>query len=352
MVYLLVFVLLVFLLYRMGARWAVRLFPDEVHFLPLDDGRRLALYRVRPAEGAPRKKHPAILCHGLGAHHLNLALPGKNSLAERLAREGYDVFCPDLSGSGRSVHRAWFDPRRCDVSFDDYVDRDGPAIIRHVLDVTGAKKVFWVGHSMGGMIAYGLGQFEIARKIHGVVAIASPGTLDRLVKKLPIVKAASLLKPFPCIHQLFFVRQFVPLMSLLPRRTRLPMLNMENMELPAAKHVAASVLSTTSTKLLLQFSEWIKKGEMISRDGYDYWENLPRFNLPVLLFAGGVDFFAPPASVEGVFKRIGSRDKTFVLLSKEEGGKADYGHGDIIFGRTAPDEVFSRVVDWANERDG
>ena len=130
------------------------------------------------------------------------------------------------------------------------------------------------------------------------------------------------------------------------------MLNMENIDLPEAKHVAASVLSTTSTKLLLQFSGWIKRGETKSRDGYDYWENLPRFRLPVLLFAGGVDFFAPPASVEGVFERIESRDKTFVLLSKEEGGKADFGHGDIIFGRTAPDEVFSRVVDWANERDG
>jgi pimeloyl-ACP methyl ester carboxylesterase len=350
MIIFLTIIIIFIVLYCVGGRRAAKWFPDEVHFLPLPGGRRLVLHRLRPG-GDTKREHPVILCHGLGANRFNLALPGTHSLAEHLSRQGYDVFCVELSGFGMSTPLGWRHKDRYKIVFDDYVDRDGPAAIEYVLAQTGAESVFWAGHSMGGMVGLSLAQFEIAGKMRGVVALASPGSPYHLTAFKKLLPIAFLRKVFPKISQGVIARTFSPIIQWLPDRVLESMIRPVNVDLSMLKSVAANVLSDTPTTLLYQFGEWVRDGEIKSYSGYSYQANYGRVTIPVCLFAGKADFFAAPPSVEFVFNSVGSADRTYVLFSKESGGLSDYGHGDMIFGRTAPQEVFERVSAWMNERD-
>ncbi|MCZ7582929.1 MAG: lysophospholipase [Deltaproteobacteria bacterium] len=343
-------IIIVYLLYRLGSLWALRWYPDERHYLPLRGDRHLVLHRFRAPEGSTRH-HPAILCHGLGAHAPNLCLPGRYNLGERLRREGYDVWVIDLPGNGMSVPGNWRRRDRFDATFDDYALRDAPAAIDYVLRETGARRTFWVGHSMGGMVAYSVAAGASADKIRGAVAIASPANLDHLRLLRAIAFVDFLLKPLSRVHQVFLMRLLVPFVRFLPSFALRPVIKRENADIATIKTVAANVLADVPVKLLRQFGRWVREGRRTSDDGYDYQAALGDIRVPFLLLAGAGDVLAAPRSVEYAFERIASPDKTYHLFSTETGGLASYGHGDIMFGRHAPDEVFPRVVDWLDKRD-
>ena len=88
---------------------------------------------------------PAVLLvHGFGQNRYAWHLPSR-SLANHLARAGFDVFNLDLRGHGRS--RALGGKRS--VGIFDYVDEDLPAAVREVQRHVGGRRVFLVGHSLG-----------------------------------------------------------------------------------------------------------------------------------------------------------------------------------------------------------
>ena len=103
----------------------------------------VSLHRPRGVAGPL----PAVvLCHGLSSNHRGLHFPGR-SLAGWLAAHGYDVYLPDLRGSGDSDRpEAW--------DLDDHVYRDIPAILGAVRRASGRDRVHWVGHSMGGVVLF------------------------------------------------------------------------------------------------------------------------------------------------------------------------------------------------------
>ncbi len=108
------------------------------------DGITLVFKRMRNA-GAP----PVILAHGLGANYSEWDLPSK-SFARYLADRGYDVWLANYRNSGTGQYES--DPA-IGASFDEIAIFDVEAIVARVEAETGARP-FWVGHSLGGMIAY------------------------------------------------------------------------------------------------------------------------------------------------------------------------------------------------------
>lgn len=322
---------------------------DETHFIRLPNDRPLSLYRIRP-RGDRRRRHPVICCHGLGACRFNLALPGPNSLAHRLAEDGYDVWVVDLSGFGRSVPLNWRVDGRYDVRFEDFVRRDAPAAIDRVMAETGAETVHWVGHSMGGMTAYGLCQTAYAEKIRDAVAVASPGTLKHHRYFRPLARLDFLISPLPKIDLGLGSRLLAPLLRWIPGHVHQAVLNFKNMDLQNARYVAANVISTCPVPLLRQFSAWIKGGNVTATDGYDFTAGLEKVTTPFLLMSCEADRLVPAPCVRDAFVALASADKRYVHLSKAN-GQADYGHGDVIFGETAPEHVFALVLNWINERD-
>ena len=107
------------------------------------DGQRLALWRVRPA-GASRGA--VLLLHGLSANRFAFHWPGR-SIAEYLAAEGFDSYVGELRGAGESVSElpSW--------DFHDYLEQDVPALLDRVRKASDQRRVHFVGHSMGGILA-------------------------------------------------------------------------------------------------------------------------------------------------------------------------------------------------------
>ena len=63
----------------------------------------------------------------------------------------------------------------------------------------------------------------------------------------------------------------------------------------------------------------------------------------VVAIAGSHDYLAPPVSVHAAAK-FASGPVECLTAGKAQGFKEDYGHGDLVLGRHAPDEVLERVA--------
>ncbi len=97
---------------------------------------------------------PVILQTGFTANHLAMDMPVEGySIASWFHARGYDVYVSNLRGHGTDAVRSEA-PADCAWTFDDFVAYDVGAIINCVRERSG-QAPFWVGHSMGGMVAYG-----------------------------------------------------------------------------------------------------------------------------------------------------------------------------------------------------
>ncbi len=344
-----IIVFIVALLWIVGSKYVSKRRADEIHFVRTVDRWPIALHRY-----PPRKKRaglaPIIFCHGLGANRFNFDLDDNLSLAVTLANMGYDVFLLELRGIGFSRREKLFYPGKWDICFDDFVEKDIPAAIDFVTEFTGNKKVHWVGHSMGGMVAYAFCQFSVAKKIKSVSAIAGPGNLTPLRPKLmPLINLMFLAKPFPVLHQSFFIKLYAPLAVFLKRNYFLRFLfNSKVMQLSAMKKAAANLISDVPFKLLFQFGQWVKFGDMFSLEGYSYRANFHKIKKPFLFISGEKDVLAGFQTVEEVYKKISSKDKKHVHFSSKS-GTTDYGHGDIVISDAARLEVYPVVINWIEE---
>ena len=122
--------------------------PERVEAITEDD---IVLRMVRYANPGGV---PVILQTGFTANHLAMDLPVEGySIAQWFHSRGYDVYATNLRGHGEGEIRS-DGPADCDWTYDDFVAYDVGAIIDRVTEISG-REPFWVGHSMGGMVAYG-----------------------------------------------------------------------------------------------------------------------------------------------------------------------------------------------------
>lgn len=312
-----------------------------------DDGFELALYRRRPVEQI--YEEPVILCHGLGANRYNLDWPG-HSLADCMLEAGFDVWICELRGSGNSSRPRLFNKLSSDWTFDDILERDVPAVIAKVREITGSPKVLWAGHSMGGMLIYAhLGKG--AEDVKAAFALASPAKFDNYQWASGPLKLAGLLRFFPALHQEFWGRLFAPVSGYIDPKFMRIIANPENSNGPFLRRIMANLASNVSCRIILHAARWVQTGEFISADGrINYLDRMADIRTPLGFATGSVDMLAPPDSVEAAYEKCGSEDKTYQLFGHESGYSCDYGHGDIVFGESAPEEIFPYIRDFFIER--
>jgi len=324
----------------------------ELILVPLPTaGHSIALHRYRPA--VRRFETPIIVCHGMAVNRFSMDAhedgqgSDRLSLARALVRAGFDVFTLELRGRGNAEV-----PARSNWSVDDEVREDVPAAIARVLLETGQPELLWVGHSKGSILQLMLHarQHPSAQQVKGIVAIGSPSTLRFQRSKL------RLLVPLAYVVLFFFGR--------LPFRGSGPLLSplapvlhhaggrfetLLGMNRPTSlRPIFASIFEDVSGGVLRQMLTWVKHkdGALLGTDGFVYEDHYDRITAPLLLIAGSRDLLAPPAAVEWVRSRAGSQDIEFVLASRATGFSADYGHGDLVLGERAPEEIFPRIVAW------
>jgi pimeloyl-ACP methyl ester carboxylesterase len=307
--------------------------PDEVYRVPTDDGAAIALGRYHPRTER-RFREPVILCHGLGANRFSVDFDERYSLARFLARRGYETWVLELRGRGLAGPTG-------PATFDDQAEHDVAAAIRTVRS-TGADRVTWVGHSKGGMVLYGhLGKHPEA-PVQAAVAIGTPATFtfqpglkvftDRIqpalgLDSIPVAQVCRSIAPF----------------GIPPGPLGRYLAYSANMDPEVAKRAISNAAANIPGGVARQFALWVRSGRFTSMDGqHDYHAALDRVRIPMLLIAGSKDLLAPPLAVAHAKNKLAGPVK-FAIAGKQHGCKEDYGHGDLILGRNAPDEIFPRV---------
>lgn len=128
---------------------------SETHEVKTDDGYLLSVHRITGGKKYPPKigKPVVFLQHGILASSVVWILTGPTKgLAYILADEGYDVWMGNSRGNSYSRAHETLSPTDkmfWDFSWHEMGIYDLPAVIDHILSITGEKKISYIGHSQG-----------------------------------------------------------------------------------------------------------------------------------------------------------------------------------------------------------
>jgi pimeloyl-ACP methyl ester carboxylesterase len=307
--------------------------PDALYRVPTDDGAAISLGRYRP-RGEPLAAPPVVLCHGLGCNRLALDLDERHSLARDLARRGFEAWVLELRGRGEAG-------APLDATFDEEAEHDVGAALRAVLS-TGAREVLWVGHSKGGLLLLAHLARNPGAPVRAGVLLGTPFTFALPPERL---RQLALLRPL-------LRRPTVPLRALGPLAAALagPDLSSLLSAGEAAAHpehwrrAVGALVADVPGGVARQLAGWVERDRFESADGtYDYRAALAGVRVPLLLVAGTGDALVPAAAVERGRALLGGPVE--VLVAGRTGGLGgDYGHLDLVLGRSAPEEIFPRVA--------
>lgn len=332
-------------------RFAPRDFPDEIHHVRTKDGWRLGVRRYLP-RGPARFREPVILCHGLGANHYNLDWDPPVGLAQFLAEQGRDCWVISLRGHDGSDRPSRSNALHWGFSFDDFARYDVPAVIEHVLDRTGAPRAQWVGHSMGGILAYALGGSPHERMIGGgIVAVASPSSYSNQPYLRRLTRLGKLIARSSRIPQRWITQMIAPFTGHFDPPFSELVISPQSMDPKIVRRLQAWAFEDISSGVIDQFDDWVHNDAFRSHDrSRNYRDAMEACTTPVFLVGGSKDLMVPPACLEVALRRLGSQDKALSIFGKDRGHTADYGHGDLLMGRAAPGEIFPPIAAWLEAR--
>jgi polyhydroxyalkanoate synthase subunit PhaC len=305
----------------------------------------LAMVRKRWAGNEGGTRAPVLLVHGFGQNRYAWHLPSR-SLANHLARAGFDVFNLDLRGHGRSRHLGAHRSR----GVEDYVLEDLPSAVAEVRALSGDRPVWLVGHSLGGLVSYAAAP-SLDGAVAGIAGIGSPYHFTRgsiSLSAIALFVQALAMARVPVPNVAIAVNTIGTVMRRLRRFAESPVY-----PLPLRGwHAGALEPHILDEHLRLAFDR-AGIGEMIDMFGWaahkrfggphrDYSAGFERLQLPLLVISGENDDLAPPASVRPAFERSRTRDKTYRILP--------LGHIDLIVGRDAPHLTWPLLTSWLGKR--
>ncbi len=319
--------------------------PDEIHFISADDGFRLAVSRRIPK--VRRFKEPVILCHGLGANRYNLDFDAEYSLARKFTEMGYDTYIAEMRTVGLSSKPHLFSESRWNIYFDDIVRYDVPAIIGNAKTKSGSDSVIWVGHSLGGMIMYAaLQNREVEKDVRTLITISSPPVFtfqSELRRFIPMLKSARI---FSHIRQEFWGRLLAPYLTRAIPYSEVAA-NLDNIDTAVLRKIFVNLASDMSSTLVNQIGRWVEEGYIKDRKGErNFSEGIKSISIPVFAMTGSVDLICPPEAVFWLKEKLREEQLRITIAGIHSGFSADYGHGDIIFGRKAPSEIFPLITSY------
>jgi pimeloyl-ACP methyl ester carboxylesterase len=318
--------------------------PPEVHRVACQDGWEIAVHVRR----APQRRfeEPVLLCHGLAANRYTFDFEPPYSVAHYLAEAGFDCFSVEWRGTGHS-RRPPRGRRYTDFTVDDHILQDGPAVLEFALRETGARRAFWLGHSLGGLIGYAAAQGPSGAKLAGLLVLGSPVYL-RSEPFLSALLGLGVKAAWPArLRQEWFSATLAPFLGYVTLPLSEMLVNPEHIPPRIQRQVYANMMSSMSRKVLLQFQDWIANDTFRSFDGRVDWRaGISTLSLPVLVMGGSVDRLATEENVRKQFTLLTTPDRTLHVFGRDRGDKMDYGHGDLIFGTGAPQEVYPLLRAW------
>jgi pimeloyl-ACP methyl ester carboxylesterase len=311
------------------------------------DGHRLGMVRKRlPPPAQPRGA--VLLVHGFGQNRYTWHVPGR-SFSAYLAAEGWDVFNVDLRGQGRS--RMFGSPHS--RVLEEYVTHDLGAFADEAARLAERDQLVLIGHSMGGLIAYGAAATSLRGRVRALVSIGSPyefaagsRTLTSLTVLLTALHFTGALDRNPAVPFRFIGdhlrrrRRLWDIPSLpMPIRAWLP----GSTESEVLDEYLSRAFDVASVHVALDIFRFGRRAGLPRPASFnDYATAFEALDIPLLVLAGTEDHLAPAATVRVAYERSGSSDKTYVDFP--------LGHIDLIVGRDAPTTVWPTVSRWLGER--
>jgi len=320
--------------------------PQTPHefMLDTDDGWSIQLLRYPAPDG---RGDPVLFVHGMGANHHNFDLNRRHSLARFAAARGCDSWVVELRGRGQSRGNQG---DRQDWNFEDFLHRDLRAAVACIRAAT-SRPVHWVGHSMGGILGLAYVECYGRGDVSSLVLFGTPLAFDPgqwMLKLWGMVVQVH--RVLPTFDQETWGRRMLPLMQ--RNRKALDfflryLANPKNVDTQTTLDLFDKLVTNEAPGIILQFSAWVRCGQIRSCDLVtSYTGELGKVEVPVLFVSGAKDLMAPAEVTRRHMRRLGSAVVEQLVLSRRHGFTADYGHGDLIMGRRAPEEVYPRVVDW------
>ncbi|MBI5610204.1 MAG: hypothetical protein HY902_15110 [Deltaproteobacteria bacterium] len=260
-------------------------------------------------------------------------------------RQGRDVWLLCLR-CGR--HDMGFRERQT-ASFQALAQHDVPLAVQEVLRRTGAQQLDYVGFSMGGILLYAtLGRLVPQDQVRRAVVIGSPGRIGVIIpgfgwlRHLPASWIPGLPLRLLCRLVAFASEWFeTPIQA--------NMCNLGNATPGAVRLTSVDAMEGVPGPLVYDFVRFAYSDHKVRlSDGVDILEGLAQVRVPVRFFAGARDRLGPPRSVQAACDRWGAAvadvDKQLTILGTAHGYSADYGHGDLAFGRRATQDIFEPIA--------
>jgi pimeloyl-ACP methyl ester carboxylesterase len=318
-----------------------------------EDKREIVLTRIKRERAGGG--YPVLCIPGMGQNRFSWIAPC-SEFAEWFASRGIDVWILEPRGRGLSKLRK----ERYDWSIDELILYDLKSAIEKVLKETGRKKVFLVGHSLGGCMTY-CSLSLYGKNIAGFATLGSPMKY-RFLSTGWFIKLGALYNnaisilgktpleflvyfPFPLLGKAgilglpimnTFLENFIPLHPW----------HRKNVKKIRLIRSIIKGFERESPKLVAHFLRWAKEGRFTSYDRkFDWTDGFLKAKIPGLFIAGDRDRLAPPSAVKYAYDAYGANQKKFVLLNKREHG-THWGHLDLTMGKNCSDFLFPIIFDW------
>lgn len=263
---------------------------------------------------------PVFMLHGSMEDGRIFYTLNNKGLGPFLARQGYDVFVPDMRGRGKSHPPV---SRTSRYGQTGVINEEIPFMLEKIKEVTGQASMHWVSHSWGGVMQL---SYMARYGSEGILSLVTLGSKRQLT-----VKGLNR----------FYMIEFgwngigklaVKILGYLP-----------------GKQLGMGAGSETGP-MFHGISKWIKGGSnwVDDENGFDYSTALQQIAVPpALYFAGANDpVLGHPQDVKLLMEEAGGTGRKFELLATENGYSKDYGHIDMLTDPGARKEVYPVALDW------
>ncbi|XP_075990969.1 gastric triacylglycerol lipase-like [Anticarsia gemmatalis] len=352
-------------------------YPTEVHTVTTEDGYILSVFRILPKCSEPAKSYPVLLMHGLfDTADLWILAGTKIGLGYVLADNCYDVWAANSRGNHYSRRHVTLDPNKdpeyWNFTFDENGNFDVPATIDYILEKTRSLKLFYIGHSQGTTTYFTMGSLrpDYSNKVTLAVQLAPVAWLKNLNNPLAVLAArnyeiiqttlesAGFSELFARDHLEHFVIEFLCQMA--PRLCELAFTlttgyKQGTIPLSTIPVAIGHLLSGGSLKNLAHFAQLIKYGKF---QRYDEGKkdnlrrygsptpppyNVSRISSPIVLVAGQNDGLSQLRDVAKLASKLPNLVENYIVPISY------WSHHNHIWGFTAPDLVFSKILKYFNQ---